>query len=272
MAIKGEWIRYGRGSGYFARPEKAVTPLPGVLVIQEIGGVGRNIEELTRRFAAAGYAALAPDLFAVDGVRLPALADERIRAAFAFGATQPPGAMFDPALREAALAKLPETERRAIAETYGQMFSYARGGSAETLMEPLSLGFRHLHDERAETRGQKIGCVGFCMGGGLSALLACEEPALSGAAVFYGTTPPAPKIAHITCPIIAFYGAKDQRVNAGIPGFLEGMRAAGKSFEHHVYEGAGHAFFNDDGPGYEVNAARDSFARLLTFFSQTLAT
>ena len=270
MAIKGEWIRYGRGSGYFAWPEKAAMPLPGVLVIQEIGGLSKNIQDVTRRFAAAGYAALAPDLFAVDGVRPPALTDERIAAAFAFGATQPPGAMFDPTAREAALLKLPETERRNIAETFGQMFAYAREGRADSLMEPLALGFRLLHDERAESRGQKIGCVGFCMGGGLSALLACEEPALSGAAVFYGTTPPAQKIAKMACPVIAFYGAKDQRVNAGIPGFQEGMRTAGKPFEHYIYEGAGHAFFNDDGPGYEVKAARDSFARLLTFFARTL--
>ncbi len=135
-------------------------------------------------------------------------------------------------------------------------------------MGPLVRGFRHLREERTETRGQKIACVGFCMGGGLSALLACEEPELSGAAVFYGMAPPAEKIAAIACPVIAFYGAMDQRVNAGIPGFQEAMRAAGKSFEHHIYEGAGHAFFNDDGPSYDVNAARDSYARLLAFFAK----
>ena len=83
--------------------------------------------------------------------------------------------------------------------------------------------------------------------------------------------PPAEKVAGIACPVIAFYGAKDQRVNAGIPGFQEAMRAAGKSFEHHVYDGAGHAFFNDDAPSYDVNAARDSWARLLAFFAKTLS-
>jgi carboxymethylenebutenolidase len=110
------------------------------------------------------------------------------------------------------------------------------------------------------------------MGGGLAALLACEEPELSGAAVFYGNAPSAEKVAKIACPVIAFYGAKDQRVNASIPGFVEAMRAAGKPFEHHIYEGAGHAFFNDDAPSYEVKAARDAFARLLAFFSSALVT
>ena len=271
MGIRGEWINYGEGSGYFAKPERATPPLPGVLVIQEIGGVNGQIEDVTRRIAAAGYAALAPDLYAVEGKRPEALTRERIAEAFGFGAKLPPGTMFDPVTREAELAKLGEAERRRIGETFGQMFSFTAPEKRGSLMGPLVRAYRHLRDERVETRGQKIACVGFCMGGGLSALLACEEPELSGAAVFYGTTPPAEKIAAIACPVIAFYGARDQRVNAGIPGFQEAMRAAGKPFEHYIYEGAGHAFFNDDAPSYDVKAARDSYARLLAFFSKMLS-
>ena len=107
------------------------------------------------------------------------------------------------------------------------------------------------------------------MGGGLSALLACEEEEMSGAAIFYGNAPPAEKIPRINCPVIAFYGAKDQRVNAGIPAFREAMRAAGKSFEHHTYEGAGHAFFNDDAPSYNEAAVRDSYADCWDFSRRT---
>jgi carboxymethylenebutenolidase len=108
------------------------------------------------------------------------------------------------------------------------------------------------------------------MGGGLSALLACEEPELSAAVVYYGTSPSAEEVAGIACPVLAFYGEKDARVNAGIPGFEEAMRKGGKSFEHHVYPGAAHAFFNDDGASYEVRAARDSFARMMMFFARLL--
>jgi carboxymethylenebutenolidase len=271
MAIRGEWIRYGEGSGYLAKPERATAPLPGVLIIQEIGGVNGQIEDVTRRVAAAGYAALAPDLFALDGKRPEALTKERIAESFGFAATLPPGTMFDPATREVELAKLGEADRLRFRETFGQMFSFVAPERLESLMGPLVRGFHHLREERSETKGQKIACVGFCMGGGLSALLACEEPELSGAAVFYGRSPAAEKIAHIKCPVIAFYGARDQRVNEGIPGFQEAMRAAGQSFEHHVYEGAGHAFFNDDAASYDIKAARDSFARLLGFLSKTLS-
>jgi carboxymethylenebutenolidase len=271
VAIKGEWISYGQGSGYFARPEKAALPLPGVLVIQEVGGVNDNIMDLTRRIAAAGYAALAPDLFAVDGTRPEKLTKERISEAFAFAGRLPPGTMFDPAGRAAALATLPEAEARKISESFAEIFSYAAPGRTELLVPPLVLAYRHLREERPETRGQRVGCVGFCMGGSLSALLACEESQLSGAAVFYGNAPPPEKIPAIGCPVIAFYGAKDQRVNAGIPAFEGAMKAAGKSMEHHIYEGAGHAFMNDDAPSYDVSAARDAWLRLLGFFAEHLA-
>jgi carboxymethylenebutenolidase len=268
MAIKSEWVRYGGQIGFFAFPERAARPLPSVVVIQEIGGVNDNIEAITRRIAAAGYAALAPDIFAVDGERPEALRKERIDEAFAFMATMPPASRFDTAVREAAMAKLPEPQRQRINDSFTKIFSMP--AAQPTYIAPLRSAVRYLRSERQETKGRKVGCVGFCMGGGLSALLACEEPEISGAAVFYGNTPAADKIARIGCPVIGFYGGNDQRVNAGIPAFEEGMKKAGKDFEHHVYEGANHAFFNDDGPGYEVNAARDSFARLLSFFANNL--
>ena len=271
MAIKGEWVRYGDQAGYLAMPERAAPPLPGVLVIQEIWGVNGQIEDVTRRVAAAGYVALAPDLFAVNGVRPAPFSPERITEAMAFMRRLPPGARMDPAARDAELARLPEIDRQQVSESLGQIFGSAAPGRMETMVGPLRSAVRYLRSERPETRQQPVGCVGFCMGGGLSAVLACEEPELSAAAIYYGNTPSPERIARISCPVIAFYGEQDQRVNAGIPGFEEGMRTGGQSFERHIYPGAAHAFFNDDGPTYDVRAARDSFARLMTFFLKYLS-
>src|SRR5271157_2617349 len=78
MSIKGEWIRYQDQSGYLARPENLQDGAPGVIVIAEIGGVNDNIEDISRRIAAAGYCALAPDFFAVNGERPAHLSKERI--------------------------------------------------------------------------------------------------------------------------------------------------------------------------------------------------
>jgi carboxymethylenebutenolidase len=268
MPVKSEWIKYWDQVGYLAVPERAALPLPSVVVIQEIGGVNDNIEDITRRIAASGYAALAPDIYAVNGERPDALRKERIDEAFAFMATMPPASRFDPAQRGAAMAELPEPRRSRIGETFGKVSSMMN--LMPTFIAPLQKAVRYLRTERPETKGRQVGCVGFCMGGGLSALLACEEPELSGAAVFYGATPETERIARINCPVIAFYGGNDQRINGGIPAFEAAMRQAGKSFEYRVYEGANHAFFNDTGPAYDVNAARDSFARLLAFFAKSL--
>jgi carboxymethylenebutenolidase len=269
MAIKGEWIDYGDQRGYYAYPEKAAEPLPGIIVIQEVGGVNEHIEDVTRRLAAAGYAALAPDLFADGGVRPAALTPERIKKAMNFMRQLPPGAWGNPAVRDAELSRLSETDRNEISETHGKIFGGI--GQLQIYIPQLRKAVHHLRTKQPETKEQKVACVGFCMGGGLSALLACEEPEISGAAVFYGSTPPTDKIASINCPVIGFYGSADQRVNPGIPVFEEAMRNAGKSYEHHIYEGANHAFFNDDGQVYNVRAVRDSFVRLLSFFQKNLS-
>lgn len=270
MSIKTELVRYEDQVGYLAGPEHAATPLPAVIVIQEITGVNEHIEDVTRRIAAAGYIALAPDLFAVSGQRPASLSRERAAGAMAFMRTLPPTAWGDAAGRDAALAKLPENDRRLIGETLAQLMGASESARVDGMVKQLRSAVRYLRSQRPETRLQPVGCVGFCMGGGLSALLACEEPELAACAIYYGNSPSAEKAAKVACPVIGFYGEMDQRVNAGVPGFAEAMQKSGKSFEHHTYRGAYHAFFNDDGPRYDVKAARDSFARLLTFFAKHL--
>jgi carboxymethylenebutenolidase len=268
MPVKSEWVKYGDQQGYFAYPERATLPLPAVVVIQEIMGVDAHIEDVCRRIAASGYAALAPDLYAVNGERPAAFSKERIGEAMAFMVRLPPAARTDPTAREAEFARLPEAERARMKETFGKIFGAATTGGLQGFISQLRSAVRYLRAERPETREQKVACVGFCMGGSLSALLACEEPELTGAAVFYGTTPE--KAAQTHCPVIAFYGVKDERVNVGIPGYVAAMKAAARPFEYRIYEGAGHAFFNDTTGAYDVKAARDSFARLLGFFARIL--
>jgi carboxymethylenebutenolidase len=267
MAIKSEWVRYGDQLGYLALPEYAATPLPAVVVIHDLLGLNDHIEDVTRRIAAAGYAALTPDLFASEGARAASLMQERIQEAMSFLSRLSGAARSDRAAREAELAKLPELERLRIRETIGQLFAFAAPSRWEDLVGVLKKAVRHLRWERPETLGQKVAC----MGEELSILLACGEPELSGAAVFYASAPPAAKLAEIRCPLIAFYGANDTHASACIPGFAEAMREAGKSFEYNIYEGAGRGFFCDTEPSYyDVRASRDAFARLLTFFLKAL--
>jgi carboxymethylenebutenolidase len=268
MPVRGEWISYGDQKGFVAWPDRASRPLPSVVVIQEVWGVEAQIEDVTRRIAASGYVALAPDLFAVGGTRPGPLAAERISRVQQFAAANPPGALFNEELRRAALATLDPDDAARITETVQAVFGSV--GRLPTFVAPLRAAVHHLRHERPESKGQKTGCVGFCMGGGLSALLSCEEPEVAAAAVFYGNAPAADLISRTACPVIGFYGANDTRVNAGIPAFEAAMAAAGRPFEAHVYPGAHHAFFNELGWAYDPDASRDSWVRLLEFFRHHL--
>src|ERR1039458_3505969 len=62
----------------------------GLLVIQEVWGVDGHIHDVAARFATAGYAALAPDLYSAAGGRPPALSAERVEQAKAFLNTMAP--------------------------------------------------------------------------------------------------------------------------------------------------------------------------------------
>lgn len=231
-------------------------------------GGGRHIQDLVRRFATSGYVALAPDLYSHGGRRPAALAPERIEAAKAFLDTVPPSAWMDAVEREAALARLPEPRRREVGETLGALFPPDR--PVAQYVSDLRAGLAYLRGYRA-CRGQRIGSTGYCMGGMLSALLACSEPTLSAAVIYYGTSPGADRVAGIRCPVLGLYGGDDPRITDGVPQFAAAMRAAGKTFEYHVYPGAPHAFFNDERRSYRVAATRDAWARTLWFFAQHLA-
>jgi carboxymethylenebutenolidase len=112
--------------------------------------------------------------------------------------------------------------------------------------------------------------LGFCMGGGLSATLATVDPDLSAAIMFYGRTPAETELPRIGCPVLALYGRDDRALVDGIPAFQQAMTSSGKSLEVVVYEGAGHAFFNDTRRTYDVDAARDSFVRALAFLRKNV--
>ena len=127
MSLKTEWVPYGSGgeyAGYLAYPANAPKPLPGVLVVQEAWGVDAHIEDVTRRFAAAGYVALAPDLFAVEGKRPEPLAAGRMAEVLAFVNEAPPTVMSDAAARDAALAGRPEAERARIGESLAALATW----------------------------------------------------------------------------------------------------------------------------------------------------
>lgn len=88
----------------------------------------------------------------------------------------------------------------------------------------------------------KVAVTGFCWGGGKSFLAATSNLGLKAAFVFYGTPPGAEAIAKVSCPVYGFYAGNDARITKSVPQTAEQMKAAGKTYETVVYEGAGHGF------------------------------
>jgi len=276
MQLLSEWIDYDTEAGavaaYVSRPAATSEPAPAVVVIQEIWGVDAHIGDVADRFASAGYVALAPDLYSAGAGRPPTLAPERVATAKAFLNTIPTGewtaVLGDEQRRAEALAQLPAEEARQVGETIGALFGGAGGDFARHLtVLRAAVAWLHRHPACA---GRAVGSVGFCLGGGLSALLAGEEPKLAAAVVFYGSSPSDEQANAIGCPLRGFYGRDDPRIVAGLPAFDAALSAAGVDHELRIYPNTGHAFFNDTRPSFRQEAARDSWARTLAFFAEAL--
>jgi carboxymethylenebutenolidase len=89
----------------------------------------------------------------------------------------------------------------------------------------------------------KSATVGFCWGGSTSFAYAVAQPALDAAVVYYGTAPEDPAaLDAIRAPVLGLYGGSDARVDATLDATEAAMKAKGKSYERHVFDGAGHGF------------------------------
>ncbi len=116
----------------------------------------------------------------------------------------------------------------------------------------------------------KVGSVGFCYGGGVSARLALAVPSLTAAVSYYGSHPDPANARDIKQPLMFHHGETDERVNASWPDFEKALKAAGASFEEYTYSGAGHGFHNDTTPRFSEEAARLSWERTVGFFVKHL--
>lgn len=141
--------------------------------------------------------------------------------------------------------------------------------SAEDAITDLKSGLTFL-DRHERVRKGRLASVGFCWGGARSFLLAAEEPRLRAAVVFYGSAPPPEKLAQVHAPVLGLYGETDERITSRVPEVAEAMRKHGKQFEHKIYAGAAHAFFNDTGQRYHPEAAKDAWTRTLAFLRDRL--
>jgi len=211
-----------KGGGYLALPDTA-GPHPAVVVIHEAFGLNDNIKQISDRFADAGYAALAVDLF-TDRNRAICMA--RYMAGMLMGSVNRYG-IDDLKSALTFLAKLPEVDV------------------------------------------QRLGAIGFCMGGGFAIAWACTDSRLKAIAPFYAANPRPLEVVKRLCPVVGSYPEKDFTARAG--------RSLDQALTRHkivhdikIYPNAQHSFFNDAGRASNPEAADDAWRRVLGFFGEQL--
>ena len=182
---------------------------PGIVVLQEIFGVGDYIKESTDRLAGLGYVALAPDLY------------WRIERGITLDHD------------EAGMAKAFETVQQLDPE----------------LAVRDSIGALHALRELPEVTGGRAGVLGFCLGGTLAFQVAVQDdPDVAVCYYGSRIAGMLDRANAIRCPVLFHYGGEDQYIPLEHAEQVAACAASNDAMECHIHEGAGHAFDNHDAP------------------------
>src|ERR1051325_6098748 len=120
-----------------------------------------------------------------------------------------------------------------------------------------------------EVDPDRVGAIGFCMGGGFGIAWACTDDRLKAIAPFYGANPRPIDAVKRMCPVVGSYPEKDFTASSGraLDAALTQYQVA---HDIKVYPNARHSFFNDAGGRYNKGAAEDAWTRTLEFFGAHL--
>jgi carboxymethylenebutenolidase len=225
--------------GYMARP-LGPGPFPGVVVIHHMPGWDGPSREIARRFAHHGYIAVLPNLHYREGKATPEENSASVRAA-------------------------------------GGMPDDRTMGDVQAAIDFI----RELPNHNG-----KVGVIGYCSGGRQAYLAGCTLEGIDAIVSNYGggvvakpeelseRQPVAPidLTKDMKPPILLLFGIEDKRPSPDdAKKTIEALKAAGKMFDTHTYDGAGHAFFAVDREQYRVHAALDGWKRVFEWFGKYLA-
>jgi carboxymethylenebutenolidase len=225
-----------------SRPKEGTWP--AVILFMDAPGIRPTLVEMAERLASHGYVVLLPDLFYRAGPYEPV----------------DPATLFS------------DPERRAWFEKFYSSTSPAKA-RADTA------AFLSFLDAQPEVRGPKVGCVGYCMGGGMALTAAGAYPdRVAAAASFHGgrLATSHPESPHLLAPRMKGHiyvaGAENDASFPEEQRIVLEKSLAGAGVRHVVetYAGARHGFAVPDNPSYEREAAERHWESLLKLFRETL--
>ncbi|MDX2130249.1 MAG: dienelactone hydrolase family protein [Chloroherpetonaceae bacterium] len=163
--------------------------------------------------------------------------------------------------------------RGKVGKTREEATELMQGTPKDRVSADLSAAYAFLNT-LPETKGRKIGSVGWCMGGGYSltaANLLGEK--LSACIICYGrVTTESGFLKPVAAPVLGIFGGKDRGIPVdSVKAFAAALNASGRSAELAVYDSSGHAFMNPNNErGYNATDANDAWSKTLTFFATRL--
>jgi len=214
---------------------------PAVLVFMEIFGINAHIRDVAERLAREGYVALAPDYFHRTGPGVEYAYDE---------------------------------------EGMGRGMALLAALEADEMISDVNAAIAWL-ESRSDVQSERIGAIGFCIGGHMAYLSACETSVCSVAS-FYGGGIAAPegpggapstigRTSKIKGRILCLFGERDGYIPSDqVEAIAAALKDAGVDHETVVYPGADHGFFCDRRESYQTAAATDAWDRVKTLFAGEL--
>lgn len=116
---------------------------------------------------------------------------------------------------------------------------------------------------------ERLGAIGFCMGGSFAIAWACTDERLKVIAPYYSMNPrPLDAVAR-SCPVVGSFPEKDFTAG-GARKLQEILDLHDVPHDIKIYPDAGHSFFNDQGDNYDPAASEDAWNRTLAFFGEYL--
>ncbi|HUK24736.1 MAG TPA: dienelactone hydrolase family protein [Terriglobales bacterium] len=147
-----------------------------------------------------------------------------------------------------------------------------RGVPEDRAARDLHAAFAFLSSQ-PEVKKDRIGAIGWCMGGGYSLDVALQEPTLAADVINYGhLATDSDTLKKINAPILGIFGGQDQGITPdSVRKFESQLKELGKTAEIHIYPDAGHAFENPNNTaGYRAADAADAWQRTVAFLAGTL--